>query len=93
MELELHFVPNAFKHGVIEEEIWEVFSNQTVKCVIVKYRTAPPDAIYNAYGITVDGRYVEIGYVRETAFCYRVIHAMEMRETAKKRFKKIRKRV
>ena len=92
MELELRFVPNAFKHRVTEEEIWEVFLNQTVKCVIVKYRTAPPDTIYNAYGITEDGRYVEIGYIRETASCYRVIHAMEMRESAKKRFKKIRKR-
>jgi hypothetical protein len=92
VELELHFVPNAFKHGVTEEEIWEVFLNQTVKCVIVKYTTTPPDTIYNAYGLTEDGQHLEIGYIRETAACYRVIHAMEMRETAKKRFKKIRKR-
>ena len=51
MELELRFVPNAFKHGVTEDEIWEVFCNETVKCVIVKYRTSPPDTIYNVYGI------------------------------------------
>ncbi len=91
MELELRFVPNAFRHGVSEDEIWEVFLNQTVKCVIVKYKTSPPDTIYNAYGITGDGRYLEIGYIKETASRYRVIHAMEMRGAARKRFKKMRK--
>ncbi len=91
MELELRFVPNAFKHGVTEDEIWEIFLNEKVKCVVVKYKTSPPDMIYNAYGITGNDRYLEIGYIRETASCYRVIHAMEMRAAAKKRFKKMRK--
>ncbi|MBD3307155.1 hypothetical protein GF339_12060 [candidate division KSB3 bacterium] len=91
MELELRFVPNAFKHGVTADEIWDVFLNQTVKCVVVKYKTSPPDTIYTAYGISDDGRYLEIGYVKETACRYRIIHAMDMRHTARSRFKKIRK--
>jgi len=91
VELELRFVPNAFKHGVTEDEIWEVFLNETVRCVIVRYKTSPPDTIYNAYGITEDGRYLEIGYIKETASRYRVIHAMNMRDAAKKRFKKMRR--
>lgn len=91
MELELRFVPNAFKHGVTEDEIWEVLLNETIRCVIVKYKTSPPDIIYNAYGITEDGRYLEIGYIKETASRYRVIHAMNMRDAAKKRFKKMRR--
>ena len=91
MELELRFVPNAFRHGVTEEEIWEVFLNQTVKCVTVKYKTSPPDMIYNAYGITEDGRYLEIGYIREKPSVYRVIHATDMRSSVRKRFKKMRR--
>ncbi len=47
--------------------------------------------IYNAHGLTEDGRYLEIGYVRESASIYRVIHAMDMRDSVKKRFKKIRR--
>jgi hypothetical protein len=39
MELELRFVPNAFKHGVTEDEIWDVLLNTTVQCVTVKYKT------------------------------------------------------
>ncbi len=91
MELELRFVTNAFKHGVTEDEMWEVFLNDIVRCVIVKYKKAGPDTIYNAYGVTESGRYLEIGYVRETASKYRVIHAMDLRDSAKKRFKKIRR--
>lgn len=89
--IELRFIPNAFKHSVTEDEIWEVFLNETVKCVILKYKISDPEIIYNAYGITEDGRYLEIGYVREKTSLYRVIHAMDMRESAKKRFKKIRR--
>lgn len=90
MKLTLRCVPNAFKHGVAEEEIWEVFLNETVRCAIVKYKTSPPDMIYNAYGLTESGRYLEIGYIKETASCYRVIHAMDMRDDTKKRFRKTR---
>jgi hypothetical protein len=91
VELELRFVPNAFKHGVAEDEVWDVFLNPTIKCVIVKYKTSSSDTIYNAYGITEEGRYLEIGYIKETTSRYRVIHAMDMRDAAKKRFKKIRR--
>ena len=90
MEIELRFVPNAFKHGVTEEEIWDVFLNQEIKCAIVRYKIVYPETIYNAYGVTEDGRYLEIGYVRETATQYRVIHAMDMRESVRRRFKKMR---
>jgi len=91
MELQLRFVPNAFRHGVTEDEIWEVFLNETVRCVTVKYKTSPPDMIYNAYGISEDGRYLEIGYIMETSSAYRVIHAMDMRNSVRKRFRKIRR--
>jgi len=59
--------------------------------IILKYKKPDPETIYNAYGITEDGRYLEIGYVKEKVSLYRVIHAMDMRESAKKRFKKIRR--
>jgi hypothetical protein len=90
LEIELKFIPNAFKHGVTEDEIWEVFLNDIVKCIIVKYKKSGTDIIYNAYGVTEDGNYLEIGYIRENTTLYRVIHAMDMRESARKRFKKIR---
>jgi hypothetical protein len=73
VQLELRFVPNAFKHGVTEEEIWDVFLNPEIKCIIVRYKKACPETIYNAYGVTEDGRYLEIGYVKELATQYRVI--------------------
>ncbi len=91
MALELYFVPNAFKHGIIEAEIWEVFLNDDVKCVIVKYKKTHPDTIYNAYGLTENRRYLEIGYVKESPSQYRIIHAMDMRDSSRKRFKKIRR--
>jgi uncharacterized DUF497 family protein len=90
VQLELRFVPNAFKHGVTEEEIWDVFLNPEIKCIIVRYKKACPETIYNAYGVTEDGRYLEIGYVKELATQYRVIHAMDMRESVRQRFKKMR---
>jgi len=91
MELELRFVSNAFKHNVTEDEVWEVFLNQDIKCIIIRYKNAHPETIYNAYGITEDGRYLEIGYVKETVFRYRIIHAMDMRKSARRRFKKMRR--
>ncbi len=91
MELQLRFVPNAFKHGVTEEEVWEVFLSKAVRCITVKYKTSPPDMIYNAYGISGDGRYLEIAYVRETPSVHRVIHAMDMRASVRKRFRKMRR--
>jgi len=56
MELELRFVPNAFKHGVTEDEIWDVFLDTTVQCVTVKYKTSHSETIYTAYGIGSNGR-------------------------------------
>ena len=91
IELKLEFTNNAFKHGVTEEEICEVFLNNDIKCVIIKYKTDIKDTIYNAYGVTFDGRYLEIGYVKESPSKYRIIHAMDMRNSSKKRFKKMRR--
>ena len=91
MELELRFVPNAFKHGVTEDEIWEVFLNRDIKCVIVRYKKSRLETIYNAYGSTEDGHYLEIGYVKESASRYRVIHTMDMRASTRRRFKKMRR--
>lgn len=88
--------PTHAKHRIMElegsgAEIWEVFLSQDVKGVIMKYNSSPPDTIYNAYGISEDGRYLEIGYVKETAFRDRIIDAMDMRASIRKRFKKMRK--
>lgn len=93
MELFLRFVPNAFKHGITEDEIWDLFLNYEVPPLIVRYKRdrRQQDIIYNAYGVTDGGRYLEIGYVQERAGQYRVIHAMDMRSSAKKRFKQIRR--
>ncbi len=91
MELKLYFVPNAFKHGITEDEIWEVFLNGDIMPVIVKYQKTEPDIIYNAYGLTANGRYLEIGYVKKDVSNYRIIHAMDMRDATRKRFKKIRR--
>lgn len=91
MELELRFVPNAFKHSVTEDEVWEVFLNQDIKCVIIRYKNTYPETIYSACGVTEDGCYLEIGYVKETVFRYRIIHAMDMRKSARQRFKKMRR--
>jgi len=91
IELELEFTKNAFKHGVTEEEIWEVFLNKTIKCVILKYKTDIEDTIYNAYGVTFDGRYLEIGYVKISYSKYRIIHAMDMKDSSKRRFKRMRR--
>lgn len=91
MELNLRFVSNAFKHGITEDEIWEVFLNDDIIPVIVKYKKTHSDTIYNAFGLTEDGRYLEIGYVKEHASQYRIIHAMDMRDSSRKRFKKNRR--
>ncbi|MBM3234954.1 hypothetical protein FJZ31_01515 [Candidatus Poribacteria bacterium] len=91
IELELEFTENAFKHGITEDEIWEIFLNETIKCIIIKYKTDRRYTIYNAYGVTFDGRYLEIGYIKRSTSTYRVIHAMDMKDSSKKRFKKIRR--
>ncbi len=31
IELELEFTENAFRHGITEEEIWEIFLNKTIQ--------------------------------------------------------------
>lgn len=91
MEIELEFTQNAFKHGITEDEIWEIFLNENIKCVIIKYRADVRDTIYNAYGVTFTGRYLEIGYVKRSGSEYRIIHAMDMKESSKKRFKGMRR--
>jgi len=91
IELKLEFTQNAFKHGVTEDEIWEVFLNETIKCVILKYKTGIKDTIYNAYGVTFDGRYIEIGYIKKSYSKYRIIHAMDMKDSSRKRFKRMRR--
>jgi len=90
--LQLKFVKNAFKHGVTEDEIWEVFLNREIPCVIVLYKTKKAEKIYSAFGLTEAGRYLEIGFIKETKNTYRVIHAMDMRKSTKSRFKKMRKK-
>ncbi len=91
IELALEFTANAFKHGIIEDEIWEVFLNEDIKCVVIKYKKDVKDTIYNAYGVTFDGRYLEIGYVKRSPSKYRIIHAMDMRDPARRRFRKMRR--
>ena len=89
--LQLQFVDNAFKHGVTEDEIWELFLNRHLPCHVVKYRKDKTDKIYNALGVTEAGRYLVVGFVKETAYSYRVIHAMGMKEAERKYFRKVRK--
>lgn len=88
--IDLKFIDNAFKHGVTEDEIWQVFLNGDIPCVIVKYLKSKPGNIYNAYGVTDSGRYLVIGFVKETKYKFRVIHAMDMNQSGRKRFKKLR---
>jgi uncharacterized DUF497 family protein len=91
MEIELEFADNAFKHGITEEEIWEVFLNEDVKCLTIKYKKDVRDTIYNAYGTTFSGRYLEVGYVKRAPSGYRIIHAMDMRTSARRRFRRMRR--
>jgi hypothetical protein len=90
--LQLRFVENAYKHGVTEDEAWEVFLNRQLPCLIVRYKTSGDEKIYNALGVTEAGRYLVIGFVKETAYNYRVIHAMDMKASERRRFNKLRKR-
>jgi len=90
--LQLKFVDNAHKHGVTDDEIWQVFLNHDLPCVVVRYKNDEADTIYNALGVTEAGRYLVIGFVKETERTYRVIHADEMKGFERKRFKKLRKR-
>jgi len=41
--------------------------------------------------VTEAGRYLVVGFVKETAYSYRVIHAMGMKEAERKYFRKVRK--
>lgn len=90
--LQLKCVDNAFKHGVTEDEIWEVFLNRDLPCLILLYKKNGTDKIYNAFGVTEAGRYLVIGFVKETEYSYRVIHAMDMKKSERKRFNNIRKK-
>lgn len=90
--LQLRFVDNAFKHGVTEEEIWEVFLNRNFPCLIVIYKKSGAKKIYNAFGASEVGRYLVVGFVKESERTYRVIHANDMKDSERKRFKQIRKR-
>jgi len=85
--LQLRFVDNAFKHGVTEDEIWEVFLNRDLPCVVVQYQKSESEKVYNVLGVTEAGRYLVIGFVKETERTYRVIHADDMKDFERKRFK------
>lgn len=89
--LQLKFVDNAFKHGVTEEEIWEVFLNRSVPGFIIIYKKSGMEKIYNVFGVTEAGRYLVIGFVKETERTYRVLHANDMKDSERKRFGKVRK--
>ncbi|MDZ7361753.1 MAG: hypothetical protein ONB46_13660 [candidate division KSB1 bacterium] len=89
--LQLKFVDNAFKHGVTEDEIWEVFLNRNLPCLIVLYKKSGAEKIYNVFGASETGRYLVIGFVKETERTDRVIHANDdMKDFERKRFKKLR---
>lgn len=90
--LQLRFVDNAFKHGVTEDEIWEVFLNRNLPCLIVVYKKSGVEKIYNAFGASEAGRYLVIGFVKETEKTYRIIHADDMKNFERKRFKKLKQR-
>ncbi|GEM_PF-849409 len=90
--LQLRFADNAFKHGVIEDEIWEVLLNRNLPCMIVLYKKSGTEKIYNALGVSEAGRYLVIGFIKETERIYRVIHANDMKDSERKRFKQFRKR-
>lgn len=90
--LQFVFADNAFKHGITEDEVIEVFSNTELPCLIFLYMTAHEEKIYNALGATAAGRYLTIGFVKMTAHTYRIIHVTEMKEAEKRRFKHLRKR-
>jgi len=90
--LQLAFVDNAFKHGVTEDEIWELFLNRDLPCLIVKYKSTGSEKVYNALGVTEAGRYLVVGFVKETERTFRIIHADNMKNFERRRFKQLRKR-
>jgi hypothetical protein len=90
--LHLRFVDNAYKHGITEDEIWEVFLNGNLPCVVVLYKKSGKEKIYNALGVTEAGRYLIIGFVKETEHTYRIVHADDMKNFERKRFNQLRKR-
>ncbi len=90
--LQLKCVDSAFKHGVTEDEIWEVFLNRDLPCLILLYKKSGTDKIYNAFGVTQAGRYLVIGFVKETERTYRVIHTIDMKKSERKRFNNIRRK-
>lgn len=91
--LQYTFAENAFKHGVTEDEIIEVFANHDRPCLVLHFKGRGDETIYNALGVSESGRYLTIGFVKITERTYRVIHADDMKDSERRRFKKIRKRI
>jgi len=90
--LQLRCVDNAFKHGITEDEIDEVFSNRELPYLTLLFKKSGMEKIYNAFGVTEAGRYLVIGFVKETERTYRVIHAIDMKKSERKRFNQSRKK-
>ena len=77
----------AWKHRVLPNEVEEVL---TGRCRIFKNETGKVDGehLYNALGITRDGRYLSVFFIRKLNSKALIITARDMNKNERKRYEK-----
>ena len=83
-------ISSAYKHGVTDEQILDSLYNPYRRPLLLRSTSDP--AVVLALAETEDGELFEIGYVPETDGIARVIHAMPMRDSYRKRYRSKRRK-
>jgi uncharacterized protein len=77
----------AWKHGVLPQEVEEIFSG---KCRIFKRESGKVEGedLYNALGSTRSGRYLSVFFVRKLGDRALIITARDMNSRERRRYEK-----
>jgi hypothetical protein len=77
----------AWKHGVLPQEVEEIFSG---KCRIFKRESGKVEGedLYNALGSTRSGRYLSVFFIRKLGDRALIITARDMNSRERRRYEK-----
>lgn len=87
---QIRTISSAYKHGVTDEQIFDSLYNPYRRPLLLRSESDP--TVVLALAETEDGELFEIGYVPEKEGIARVIHAMPMRDSYRKRYRTKRRK-
>jgi len=78
------------EHGVIADEVWEVFHNSDDKAIFFS-SPRKRDKRYLALGCTFAGRYLSIAFARHSKNAIRIITARDMNRSERRQYNRKRR--